>query len=61
MSTQAYIGQMGQTFETRFKEHARDIKNNGPYSKIGQHIIDSGHECDAMEKAMGTLHIEKKK
>jgi hypothetical protein len=24
-----YIGQRGRTFKTRYKEHIRDIKNNG--------------------------------
>jgi hypothetical protein len=55
-----YIGQTGWTFKTRFKEHIRDIKNNGQYSKFAQHIIDAGHEHDIMENTMRILHIEKK-
>jgi hypothetical protein len=29
-----YVGQTGRTFKTRFKEHIRDIKNNGQNSKF---------------------------
>jgi hypothetical protein len=55
-----YIGQTGQTFKTRYKEHIRDIKNNGQYSKFAQHIIETRHEYDAIDKIMNILHIEEK-
>jgi hypothetical protein len=55
-----YIGQTGQTFKTRYKEHIRDIKNNGQYSKFVQHIIEKGHKYSMIEKTMKILHIEKK-
>jgi hypothetical protein len=50
----------GWTFKTRYKEHTRDVNNNGQYSKFTQHIIETGHEYDMIEKTMKILHIEKK-
>jgi predicted GIY-YIG superfamily endonuclease len=55
-----YIGQTGRKFETRFKEHIRDIRNNGQNSRFAQHILDTGHEYETIEKTMKILHIEKK-
>jgi hypothetical protein len=55
-----YVGQTGRTFETRFKEHIRDIRNNGQNSKFAQHILDTGHEYETIEKIIKILHIEKK-
>jgi hypothetical protein len=57
---QKYVGQTGQTFKTIFKEHTRDIKNDGQNSKFTQHILDTGHEYETTEKTMKILHIEKK-
>jgi predicted GIY-YIG superfamily endonuclease len=54
-----YIGQTARTFETRFKEHIRDIRNNGQSSRFAQHILDTGHEYETIEKTMKILHIEK--
>jgi hypothetical protein len=47
-------------FQTRFKEHIRDIKNNGQNSKFAQHILDTRHDYRIMEETMKPLHIEKK-
>jgi hypothetical protein len=55
-----YIGQTGRTFEARFKEHARDIRNSGQNSKFAQHILDTGHEYETIEKTMKILRIEKR-
>jgi hypothetical protein len=55
-----YIGQTGRIFQTRFKEHIRDIKNNGHNSKFAQHILDTIHDYGMMEETMKPLHIEKK-
>jgi predicted GIY-YIG superfamily endonuclease len=55
-----YIGQTGRTFKTRYKEHIRDIQNDGQYSKCAQHIIDTGHEYDTMENTMKILRTERK-
>jgi hypothetical protein len=45
-----YIGQMGRTFRISFKEHVRDIKNNGQNSIFSQHILDTKPEYKTMEK-----------
>jgi hypothetical protein len=42
------------------KEHIRDIKNSGQNSRFDQHILDTGHEYETIEKTMKILHIEKK-
>jgi hypothetical protein len=55
-----YIGQTRRTFETRFKEHMRGIRNNGQNSKFDQHILDTRHEYETIEKTIKILHIKKK-
>jgi hypothetical protein len=40
------VGQTGRTFRTIFKEHIRDIRNNGQSSKFAQHILNIGHGYD---------------
>jgi hypothetical protein len=50
-----YIGQTGRTFKARYKEHTRDIKNNGQYSKFAQHIIETGHKYDTIVKTMQNI------
>lgn len=57
---QKYIRQMGRTFKTRFKEHVRDLKNDGQNSKFAQQIFDTKLEYEIMEETMKILHIEKK-
>jgi hypothetical protein len=58
VSTQIY--RTGRTYKTRYKEHIRDIKTNGQYSKFEQHITERGHEYGVIEKPMKILHIENK-
>jgi hypothetical protein len=55
-----YIGQTGRNFETRFKEHVQDIKNNK--SKIGfaHHILNTGHAYDNIENTLKILNIQGK-
>jgi hypothetical protein len=55
-----YVSQTGRTFRTRYKEHIREIKMNGQISKFAQHILDTTHNYDTIEKTMGILHIDKK-
>jgi hypothetical protein len=57
---QKYAGQRRRTFKTRFKEHIRDIKYKGQNCKFAQHMLDTKHEYQTMEKAMILLHIEQK-
>jgi hypothetical protein len=55
-----YVGQTGRTFEIRYKEHIRDIKNNEPNSKYAQHILGTTHEYWTIQKIMKPLYIGKK-
>jgi hypothetical protein len=55
-----YIGQMGRTFRTRYKEHIRTIKRNGQSSKFTQHVLDMTHNHNTMERTMKILHVERK-
>jgi hypothetical protein len=55
-----YVGQTGCTFRTRYKEHTRELKTNGQKSKYAQHILDTIHNYDTVEKTMQILQIEKK-
>jgi hypothetical protein len=55
-----YIGQTGRTFEIRYKEHIRDIKNNEPNSKYAQHIVDTTQEYGPIQKRMKPLYMGKK-
>jgi hypothetical protein len=55
-----YIGQTGRTFEIRYKEHIRDIRNNEPNWKYAQHILDTTHEYGQIQKIMKPLYIGKK-
>jgi hypothetical protein len=55
-----YVGQTGRTFKTRFKEHIRNIKNNGQNSKFAQHIVDTTHEYQTVDQTMKILHVAKK-
>jgi hypothetical protein len=54
------VGQTGRNFRTRFREHIQAIRNNKPNSKFAQHILDTQHTYDTIEKTMDVLHIEKK-
>jgi hypothetical protein len=50
----------GRTFKIRFKEHIRDIRNNGQSSKFAQHILDTTHEYDNIENTLEVLYIGRK-
>jgi hypothetical protein len=39
-----YIGQMGWTFYTRYKEHIQAVLNNNGNSEYSYHILNTGHE-----------------
>jgi hypothetical protein len=55
-----YIGQTGRPFKTRYKEHIREIKNNGENSKFALHIQNTGHKCTNMEETLDVLHVQHK-
>jgi hypothetical protein len=54
------LGQTGRNFRTYFNEHIQAIKTNKPNSKFAQHVIDTQHTYDIIEKTMDILHIEEK-
>jgi hypothetical protein len=55
-----YVGQIGRTLRTRFKEHIHDMRNNRPHSKYAQHILDAGHKYGVIDQIMEVLHVENK-
>jgi hypothetical protein len=55
-----YIGQSGRTFKIRFKEHIKNINNNGQNSKFAQNVVDTTHEYGTTNQTMEILHIAKK-
>jgi hypothetical protein len=56
-----YVGHTGHTFRTRYNEHIREIQTNGKTSKYAQHILNTTHNYDTMQKLMNTLHVEQKR
>jgi hypothetical protein len=55
-----YIGQTGRPFNTRHKEHIRDIKNNNTKSGYSNHILNTGHSCGSITNTMEIMKIERK-
>ena len=39
-----YIGQMGKSISTRYKEHIKYVKYNNPQSAYAMHILNNRHE-----------------
>jgi hypothetical protein len=59
---QYYIGQTGRTFNIRYKEHIRDIRNNNNNIGYAQHtsILNNTHEYGNIQDAMDILQITQK-
>jgi hypothetical protein len=57
---QYYIGQTGRTFNIRYKEHIRDIRNNNNNTGYAQHILNNKHEYGNIQDAMDILQITQK-
>jgi hypothetical protein len=55
-----YIGQMGRTFNTRFKEHIYNIKCNNSNTGYSKHILDARHSYDTIENTMDVIRIGQK-
>jgi hypothetical protein len=53
-----YIGQTGRPFNTRYKEHIRDIKNNSK-SGYSNHILNIGHSYGSITDTMEIIKIER--
>jgi hypothetical protein len=55
-----YIGQTGRPFNTRYKEHITDIKNNDSKSGYSNHILNTGHSYGSITDTMQIMKIERK-
>jgi hypothetical protein len=52
------IGQTGRPFNTRYKEHIRDIKNNSSKSGYSNPILNTGHSSGSITDTMEIITIE---
>jgi hypothetical protein len=55
-----YVGQMGRTFKTRYKEHRQAIRNNNGNSEYSKHILNMGHTYGSVTDMMKVLKSQKK-
>jgi hypothetical protein len=55
-----YIGQTGQMFHTRYKEHIQAVRNNNGNSGYSNHVLNTGHTYGSATDTMKVLKIEKK-
>jgi hypothetical protein len=55
-----YIGQTGRPFNTRYKEHIRNIKKNNSKSGYPNHILYTGHSYGNITDTMEIITIERK-
>jgi hypothetical protein len=56
-----HMGQTGNSFEKRFKEHFLAFKNHNYSSKFSQHILEYGHWFGKSEDIMNTVYYDQKK
>jgi hypothetical protein len=54
-----YIGS-GRSFNTRYKEHIRHLKNNSSKSEYSNHILNTGHSNGNITDTMEIIKIERK-
>jgi hypothetical protein len=50
-----YIGQTGQNFKQRYKEHINNIRQNKEKSGYSQHILNTNHRYGTIDDTMETL------
>jgi hypothetical protein len=55
-----YIGQTGQIFKTRYKEHIRAIRTNNGNSGYSNHTLNTGHAYGSITNTMKILKTEKR-
>jgi hypothetical protein len=55
-----YIGQMGRTFKTRYKEHIQAIRNNNGNSGYSKHMLNTGHTYRSVIDTMKVLKMQRK-
>jgi hypothetical protein len=52
-----YIGQMGRTFNTSYKEHIYDIRSNNSNTGYVNHILNTGHIYGPIDDVMEIMEI----
>jgi hypothetical protein len=55
-----YIGQTGQAFHTRYKEHIYAIRSNNSNSGYSNHILNMIHAYRNITDTMDIIKIEKR-
>jgi hypothetical protein len=55
-----YTGQIGRSFNTRFREHLRDFKNGYGKSRFAQHLLENRHAIGPVNDIMDTLFFSNK-
>jgi hypothetical protein len=58
---QYYIGQTGRSFNIRYIEHIRDIRNNNNNIGYEHHILNNKHKYGNIQDTMKILHNTKRK
>jgi hypothetical protein len=56
-----YIGQTGQTFNTRYKEHIQAIRSNNSNSRYSNHMLNMGHTYGSIANTMKVLKTREKR
>jgi hypothetical protein len=55
-----YMGQTCRSFNTRYKEHIRDIRSNNINSGYPNHILNTGHAYGSITDTMRAIRTERK-
>jgi hypothetical protein len=55
-----YIGQMGRTLNTRYKENIQAIRNNNSNSGCSNHILNTGHIYSTITDTMDIIRTRRK-
>ena len=53
-----FTGKTNRIFNTRFKEHRKDIRYPEGKSKFSAHFLNEGHEMKTKEETMSIIHLE---
>ena len=55
-----YIGQTGNSFYTKFREHFNEFKHGNGCSKFAQHLLENRHSIGPIDEIMEVVHTVKK-
>jgi hypothetical protein len=55
-----YVGQMGRTFNTKYKEHIHTIRSNNANSGYSDHILSTGHTYGTITDTMDVIRRRRK-